>query len=131
MPSAVKLEFVPFSKPPHGVLIVFCDDALNFGPNARQVLAGSGDLVTRAADAEQFKGKNGSTLDILVPNGLDSARLVVVASSILLPQLKIFVEHSVRIIQRDDEPFCAEEKPPLEKIASEKGEKAVEKGFCE
>jgi leucyl aminopeptidase len=78
MPSAVKLEFVSFSKPPHGVLIVFCDDALNFGPNARQVLAQSGNLVTRAAEAEQFKGKNGSTLDILVPNGLDVARLVVV-----------------------------------------------------
>jgi leucyl aminopeptidase len=57
---------------------MFCDDGLSFGPNARQVLARSGDLLARAAKTEQFKGKNGSTLDILAPNGLDVARLLIV-----------------------------------------------------
>jgi leucyl aminopeptidase len=78
MAGALKLEFVPFSKPAKGVLVVFCDEALDFGSSARRILAPSGDLVTRAAEAEQFKGKNGSALDIVAPAGLDVARLVVV-----------------------------------------------------
>src|SRR5215470_3962108 len=80
MAGALKLEFVPFSKPARGVLVVFCDEGLNFGSSARRILAASGDLVTRAAEAEQFKGKNGSVLDILAPAGLDVARLVVVGA---------------------------------------------------
>src|SRR5215471_5248536 len=80
MPGALKLEFVPFSRPAKGVLVVFCDEGLNFGSSARRILAPSGDLVTRAAEAEQFKGKNGSALDILAPAGLDIARLVVVGA---------------------------------------------------
>jgi len=80
MAGALKLEFVPFSKPVKGVLVVFCDEGLNFGSSARRILAASGDLVTRAAEAEQFKGKNGSALDILAPAGLDVARLVVVGA---------------------------------------------------
>ena len=31
MAGALKLEFVPFSKPVKGVLVVFCDEGLNFG----------------------------------------------------------------------------------------------------
>ena len=80
MAGALKLEFVPFSKPVKGVLVVFCDEGLNLGSSARRILAASGDLVTRAAEAEQFKGKNGSALDILAPAGLDVARLVVVGA---------------------------------------------------
>src|SRR5262249_5324483 len=80
MAGALKLEFVPFSRPVKGVLVVFCDEGLNFGPTARRILAPSGDLVTRAAEAEHFKGKNGSALDILAPAGLDIARLIVVGA---------------------------------------------------
>src|SRR5207302_625150 len=39
-----------------------------------------GDLVTRAAAAARFKGKNGSTLDILAPAGLAVPRLVIVGA---------------------------------------------------
>ena len=77
---ALKLEFAPpSSTPPKGVLIVFCDEALKFGPAARRVLAETpDDLVPRAAAAERFKGKSGSTLDIVAPAGLEAARLVVI-----------------------------------------------------
>jgi leucyl aminopeptidase len=75
---ALKLEFAPLSTPPKGVLVVFCDDGLKFGPATRQVLAETGDLVARAAAAERFKGKIASVLDIVAPAGLKASRLVVI-----------------------------------------------------
>jgi leucyl aminopeptidase len=75
---ALKLEFAPLSTPAKGVLVVFCDEGLKFGSATRQVLAETGDLVTRAAAAERFKGKRAATLDIVAPTGLEVSRLVVV-----------------------------------------------------
>src|SRR5262245_62872253 len=75
---ALKLEFAPLSTPPRGVRVGFCDEGLKFGSATRQVLAPAGDLVSRAAAAERFKGKRASTLDIVAPSGLEVARLVVV-----------------------------------------------------
>jgi leucyl aminopeptidase len=80
MPDAVKVGFVPFSTAPRGVLVVFCDDALKVGPATRKTLGAAANLVKRAADTNQFKGKSGSTLDILAPEGLRVERLVVVGA---------------------------------------------------
>jgi leucyl aminopeptidase len=80
MPDAVKVGFVPFSTAPRGVLVVFCDDSLKFGPATRKTLGAAADLVKRAADTNQFKGKSGSTLDILAPEGLKAERLIVVGA---------------------------------------------------
>ena len=77
MPTTLKLEFLPFTAPPKGVLLVFCDDGLKFGSAARAVLEPAGDLIKRAAESEQFKGKHGSALEIVAPAGLDVSRLVV------------------------------------------------------
>ena len=60
MSDALKLGFAPFAAPAKGVLIVFCDDGLKFGPATRKALAPAGDLVARAATAERFTGKSGS-----------------------------------------------------------------------
>jgi leucyl aminopeptidase len=78
MPVALKPEFVPISTPPRGVLIVFCEEGVKLGSAARRAVEPTGDLITRAAAADRFKGKNGSALDILAPAGLDVPRLVVV-----------------------------------------------------
>ena len=78
MSVTLKLEFLPFTAPPKGVLIVFCDEGLKFGAAARAALDPAGDLIKRAAEAERFKGKHGSTLEIVTPSGLDIPRLVVV-----------------------------------------------------
>src|SRR5260370_32108780 len=80
MPDAVKVGFVPFSTAPRGVLVVFCDDTLKFGPATRKTLGAAANLVKRAADTNQFKGKSGSTLDILAPEGLKVSRLIVVGA---------------------------------------------------
>jgi leucyl aminopeptidase len=78
MTDAVKVGFVPFSAPVRGILLVFCDHQLEFGPSTRKVLGAGVALVRRAAETNQFKGKNGAALDILAPEGLKASRLIVV-----------------------------------------------------
>jgi leucyl aminopeptidase len=78
MSDAVKVGFVPFSAAARGILVVFCDDTLKFGAAARKALGAAADLVARAAATNQFKAKSASTLDILAPQDLKVARLIVV-----------------------------------------------------
>src|SRR5882757_5697332 len=80
MSDAVKVGFVPFSATPRGILVVFCDDTLKFGPATRKALGAAANTVKRAADTNRFKGKSGSALDILAPQGLKASRLVVVGA---------------------------------------------------
>src|SRR6266852_8174159 len=80
MSDAVKVGFVPFSTAPRGILVIFCDDALKFGPATDKALGDAAGLVKRAAATNQFKGKSGSTLDILAPEGLKASRLIVVGA---------------------------------------------------
>ncbi len=80
MSDAVKVGFVPFSTAPGGTLVVFCDDTLKFGAATRKALGDATDVVGRAAATNQFKGKSGSALDILAPEGLKAARLIVVGA---------------------------------------------------
>jgi leucyl aminopeptidase len=77
MPAALKLGFSSFARP-RGVLIMFCEENLKFGGASQRALAPTGDLVRRAAAADRFTGKSGSTLDIVAPAGLDVPRLVVI-----------------------------------------------------
>jgi leucyl aminopeptidase len=78
MPGVLKLGFAPFSTPAKGVLVLFCEEGLKFGSAARKALDPTGDLITRAAAADRFKGKNGSALNLVAPAGLDVSRLVIV-----------------------------------------------------
>jgi leucyl aminopeptidase len=80
MPTTLQLKFVPFGTSPKGVLIVFCEEELKFGPAARKALGPAGDLVTRVAAAERFQGKSGSSLDILAPAELEVTRLIIVGT---------------------------------------------------
>src|SRR5438270_3024978 len=90
MSSAVAIEFVSFDAvaaraQPSGegepsVLIAFAGEGLAIAPKTREIL---GDAVTRyerAAAAANFKGKNGSALDILAPEGLNFDRLLVLGT---------------------------------------------------
>jgi leucyl aminopeptidase len=78
MSDAVKVGFVPFSATLNGILVAFCDETLKFGPATRKTLGKVVDLVKRAAATNQFKGKSGSILDILAPEGIKIQRLIVV-----------------------------------------------------
>jgi leucyl aminopeptidase len=79
MPDALTLGYVPFTRV-RGVLIVFCGENLKFGPATQQALAPLGDVVRRAAAADRFTGKNGSSLDIVAPAALNLPRLVVIGT---------------------------------------------------
>src|SRR6201994_4459526 len=80
MSDAVKVGFVPFSAASRGILVVFCDDSLKLGSAAHKALGAGADLVGRVAAANRFKGKSGSVLDILAPEGLKASRLIVVGA---------------------------------------------------
>ncbi|MCK9916328.1 leucyl aminopeptidase [Microbacteriaceae bacterium K1510] len=80
MTDALKLGFGPFAAPARGTFVVFCDDGLKFGPATRKALGSAADLVGRAAKAEGFTGKNGAALELIVPEGLKVARLVVLGA---------------------------------------------------
>jgi leucyl aminopeptidase len=80
MSDAIKVGFVAFSTAPRGTLVVFCDETLKFGPETRKALGAAAGPVQRPAATNQFKGKSGSTLDILAPEGLKVARLIVVGA---------------------------------------------------
>ena len=77
MADARKLAFASFATPAKGVLVLFCEEGLKFGPATRKALAPTGDLVKRAAAADRFTGKSGSALDIVAPAGLPVARLAI------------------------------------------------------
>ena len=77
MPDVLKLGFTPFARI-RGVLVTFCGENLKFGPGTKKALAPAEQLVRRAAAADRFTGKSGSTLDIVAPAGLDLPRLVVI-----------------------------------------------------
>jgi leucyl aminopeptidase len=78
MSDAVKVGFVPFSSAPRGVLVILSDETLQFGAATRKALGRAAKLVSRAAATNQFKGKSGSVLDILAPEGLKASRLIVI-----------------------------------------------------
>jgi leucyl aminopeptidase len=80
MPDALKLAFGPFAAPARGVLVVFCDNGLKFGPATTRALGAAAEPVARAAKAERFTGKSGSSLGLSAPAGLKVDRLVVIGA---------------------------------------------------
>ncbi|MGA8653434.1 MAG: leucyl aminopeptidase [Xanthobacteraceae bacterium] len=79
MPDLPKIGFTSFDRL-RGVLVAFCAEGLKFGPATQKALSPLGDLLRRAAAADRFTGKNGSSLDIIAPAGLDLPRLIVVGT---------------------------------------------------
>jgi len=78
MPGPLNLQFAPFTASPEGVLVLFCEEGVKLGSDARKLIQATGDLVVRAAAADRFKGKSGSALDIVAPAGLSVSRLIVI-----------------------------------------------------
>ncbi len=80
MADAPKIAFGSFAAPQRGVLVVFCDDGLKFGPATAKALGSATGLVARAAKAERFTGKSGKSLDLIMPEGLKVDRLTVIGA---------------------------------------------------
>jgi leucyl aminopeptidase len=80
MSDDLKVGFVPLSAAPRGSLVVFTDETLRFGAATRKALGAAANSVKRVAETNRFKGKKGSTLDMLAPQGLKVSRLIVVGT---------------------------------------------------
>ncbi len=80
MTEGLKLGFGPIAAPAKGILIVFTDGSLKFGPATAKVLGSATGLVGRAAKAEGFTGKSGTSLNLIVPDGLKVSRLIVIGT---------------------------------------------------
>jgi leucyl aminopeptidase len=78
MADVPKLAFGALSAPAKGVWVVFCDDGLKFGAATAKALGQAAGLVARAAKAERFTGKTGTSLDLIMPAGLKVDRLTVI-----------------------------------------------------
>ncbi|HVX99886.1 MAG TPA: leucyl aminopeptidase [Pseudorhodoplanes sp.] len=80
MAEKTTFVFTSLSAPAKGVLVVFCDHGLKFGPSTQKALGPLGEVVRRAASAEHFTGKNGTALVIPAPAGTRLQRLVVIGT---------------------------------------------------
>jgi leucyl aminopeptidase len=79
MTDAPKFGFAAYDRL-RGVLVVFCAEGPKFGPATQKAIAPIGDLHRRAATADRFTGKNGSSLEIIAPAGLGVSRLIIVGT---------------------------------------------------
>ncbi len=57
MSDAVKIGFVPFSATPKGVLVLFTDESLKFGPASAKILGGGGRDRQAGGGGEQLQGQ--------------------------------------------------------------------------
>ena len=73
-----KISFTKVSVPTKGVAVLFVDDTLALGAQAKAVLGTGEGLLARAAAAGNFTGKARGVLDILAPAGLEVERLIVI-----------------------------------------------------
>jgi leucyl aminopeptidase len=78
MANRLRTGFGTIAAPARGVLVVFADDGLRLGSATQALLKPTGDLFARAAAADNFKGKNGTALDIVAPQGLKASRLIAI-----------------------------------------------------
>jgi leucyl aminopeptidase len=80
MANRLRTGFGSIAAPARGVLVVFADDGLRLGSATQALLKPAGDLVARAAAVDNFKGKNGTALDLVAPQGLKASRLIVIGA---------------------------------------------------
>ena len=73
-----KISFTKVSVPTKGVAVLFVDDTLALGAQAKAVLGAGEGVLARAAAAGNFTGKARGVLDILAPAGLEVERLIVI-----------------------------------------------------
>ena len=79
MSDPVTVSFARLTGAPKGVLVVLTDESLGFGAQAQKLVKGADKALTRAFDAEKFKGKAWSALDLLAPAGIEAPRLIVIS----------------------------------------------------
>ncbi len=77
MNDQTALSFAGKDLPSDGVVVVFAEEGPKFSAAAKELDKKSNGLLTRAARLTGFKGKKDSTVDLLAPQGLNVARVIV------------------------------------------------------
>ena len=72
------LSFASKTAPADGVVVVFAEEGPKLTPTAQDLDKKSKGLLSRAAEITGFKGKKEQTVDLVAPQGLKFARLVLV-----------------------------------------------------
>jgi leucyl aminopeptidase len=72
------LSFVGKTAPADGVAVVFAEEGKKLTPAAQTLDKKTKGLLSRAAAITEFKGKKEQTVDLLAPQGLKAARIVLV-----------------------------------------------------
>jgi leucyl aminopeptidase len=88
MPASVTIEFIPLdgmrlqssAEGGPSTLVAFAGDDLALAAKTREILGNAAARYERAAAAANFKGRTGSSLDILAPDGLGFDRLLVLGT---------------------------------------------------
>ena len=74
------LSFVSKSAPADGVAVVFAEEGGKLTPTALDLDKKAKGLLSKAADITGFKGKKEQTVDLIAPQGLKFARIVIVGT---------------------------------------------------
>jgi leucyl aminopeptidase len=72
------VSFESTTAPAEGVVVIFAEEGRKLGPLAQDLDKTSKGLLSKAAEITGFKGKKEQTVDLLAPQGLKFARLVLV-----------------------------------------------------
>lgn len=79
MSESVTVSFARLGSAPKGVVVVLTDETLGFGTATQKLLKPLDETLTRAFDAERFKGKAFSGVDLVAPPKLEAPRLIVIS----------------------------------------------------
>jgi len=74
----ISLSFASKTAPADGVVVVFAEEGRKLAPTAQDLDKKSKGVLSRAAEITGFKGKKEQTADLIAPQGLKFARLVLV-----------------------------------------------------
>jgi leucyl aminopeptidase len=80
MSDPIEIEFAPLSAAPVGTLVVLAGEELALGSTARGIDERSKGALKKAATAANFSGKGKSAIEILVPPGLDTQRVILLGT---------------------------------------------------
>ena len=78
MSDQTALSFASKTAPADGVVVVFAEEGAKLAPSAQDLDKKSKGLLARAIEITGFKGKKEQTADLLAPQGLKFARVVLV-----------------------------------------------------
>jgi len=83
MADTVKINFAKLPSSLDGLIVLLAAESPGGGsavlaPSVEALLEPAGDLFARAAAADRFEGKSGSSLELLAPTGTSATRVIVI-----------------------------------------------------